>query len=250
MTVNVFRSLTAPLAMAALLAACGGGGGGGGDTSGTPGAGNPPVAATTPFPLATGYQALISTGENNNFGLSGSCTGSATITTAAATTAATFEGVAGFSAGQVSTINLTNCQPATGTTTGTSYYNSSRLPIGFSIAGGEYDVATAAPTAIPATVVVNDSGTIATLTSYSNNTKATVTGKRVISYLIEADTSATAITNIITRSFNTADQLLSTQQSRYRMVADGSLKLISITVDFTTTSTQTNNTVTLIYTVR
>jgi hypothetical protein len=243
MTARIFRSLASTIATAALLAGCGGGGGG--DTSSTASSAVPPVASTSSFPLATGYQTLISGGENNNFNVSGSCAGTATITTSAATTAATFEGVTGFSAGQTSSISFSNCLPATSTTSGTSYYNGGYLPIGFAIAGGEYDVATAAPTAIPASVVVSDSGTIVTLTSYTDSSKATVTGKRVISYQIEADTSTTAIANIITRSYNTSDQLLSTQQSRYRMAASGTLALVSIDVQFST-----NSTVHLVYTVK
>ncbi len=242
MTARIFKSLASAIATAALLAGCGGGGGGGGDTSG----GSPPVASTSSFPLATGYQALVDGGANNNFSLSGSCGGTANITTAAAVPATPpFEGVTGFSASQVSTVSYSGCLPATGTTTGVTYYNANRVPIGLSIAGGEYSRFASPPPDLPASVKVGDTAVVATLTTYADSSKTTVTGKRVISYLIEADTDTTAIANLSTRSYNTSDQLLVTQQSRYRMASSGTLTLLSIDVQFSTTSA-----VHLVYTVK
>jgi hypothetical protein len=218
--------------LAILLSACGGGGG-----SDSPSAAPTPtpVASTKSFALATGYAARVTSGSNDNFTLSGTCSGSATIATAAAA-AGTFEGVAGFSASQVSTISFTNCLPASNSSTGMTAYDANHVPIGLSIVGGEYAKYEALPAALPASVKVGDTGTISSLTTYADNTKATITGRRVISYAIEADTDATAIANIVTRSYDTSAQLLSTQQSRFRMVETGALTLVSIDVQFSTTS--------------
>ncbi len=243
MNTKTLRGWLAAIAGAALLAGCGGGGSGGAaPTTSTASSGTtPPTAA---FALAAGYQALVDGGSNDNFSLSGSCSGAANITTAAAVPA-TFEGVTGFSASQVSTVSFSNCLPATNTATGVTYYNAGRVPIGLSIAGGEYSKFASPPADLPASVKVGDTAVVATLTTYADSSKTTVTGKRVIGYLIESDTDTTAIANLSTRSYDTSDQLLATQQSRYRMASSGTLTLMSIDVQFSTTSA-----VHLVYTVK
>lgn len=244
MTATMFRLWAAGIASAALLVGCGGGGSASpSDTTAAPTTGGT-TPATATFAVAAGYQALIDNGTNESFSLSGSCSGAATIVTAPAV-AATFEGVAGYSASQVSTVSFSNCLPATNTASGVTYYNASRVPIGLSISGGEYSTFESPPADLPASVRVGDTATVATLTTYADSSKTTLTGKRVISYLIESDTDTTAIANLITRSYNTSGQLLATQQSRYRMAANGTLTLLSIDVQFSTTST-----VHLLYTVK
>lgn len=232
MTMHKVKLLFSTSVVMLSLVACGGGGGGG-DTSGgvvTP--------TTLSFALANGYSARIANGAANNFDISGSCTGTATISTAAAV-AATFEGVTGYSAAQTSTVNFAanSCTPQTNTVTGTTYYNTSYVTIGQSINGGEYAKFETLPSAFPTSVHVGDTGNLATLTTYADSTKAVVTGKRVLSYTIENDTTTTAIANITTKTYDTGDHLLSTQQSRYHMAQDGSLTLASIDIQFSFTST-------------
>ena len=95
------RFVYVSFAVAALsLSGCGGGGSDSGTTT-----------AATSFPLQAGYKLRISAGAADNFSISGTCTGTANITTGAATTS-TFEGVVGYAAPQTVTINLTNCTPA------------------------------------------------------------------------------------------------------------------------------------------
>ena len=218
-----------------VLCACGGGGG---DTV------VPPAAAPTTFALNAGYKARIISGAAESFGLSGSCSGTATITTSAAVPS-TFEGVAGYSSAQLSTIKFDTCLPANGSSSGTTYFNAGYMPIGLAIVGGEYSKFDVPPTDLPASVKVGDAGTFATLTTYADSTKAVVTGKRVLSYAIEADSATTAIANVITRSYDVSNQLLATQQSRYRMTQAGTLTLTLIDVQFSTTST-----IHLVYTPR
>ena len=230
MTAHFFRLIGAGVASAFVLAACGGGGG-------TPAATTP---ATASFAMSAGYSARISKGATDYFSLSGDCSGTASIATAAAVPH-TFEGVAGFSAGQVSTVNFTKCTTSTPSITGTTYFNANYVPIGLSINGGEYSSNTGqpAPSPLPTTVIVGNSGPIDTMTTYQSD-KTTVTGTRVLSFAIEPDTSTTtAIANIITKTYDNAqpNNLLSTQQSRYHMAADGTLTLASIDVQFAYSST-------------
>jgi hypothetical protein len=232
MTMHKMKLLLSAGAAMLSLVACGGGGGGSSGSS-------PVVTPTTlSFALATGYAARIANGATNNFDISGSCTGTATISTAAAV-AATFEGVTGYSAAQTSTVNFAanSCTPQTNTVTGTTYYNTGYVTIGQSINGGEYAKFETPPSAFPSSVKVGDTGDVSTLITYQDSTKAVVTGKRVLSYAIENDTATTSIANIITKTYDTGDHLLSTQQSRYHMAEDGTLTLASIDIQFSFTST-------------
>lgn len=223
---NVIKSSLTLIASAALIAGCGGGGGDSGSSATT----------TTNYPLQAGYKARISAGANDNFSITGTCAGTATITTSSSS-ASTFETIAGFSAAQTITINLTNCVPATNAVSGTSYFDTNYTPLGSSVPGTEYVKFATLPPAIPASVKVGDTAVYATFNTYTDSAKATATGQRLLSYVIEADTSNTVIANLITKGYNSATQLLFTQQSRYRVAADGTLTIISIDVQYSTTST-------------
>lgn len=204
-------------------------GGGGGDSGGT-------TIAVTSFPLQAGYQARIKAGSNDNFTISGTCAGTAIIASGAAT-ATVFEGTAGYAAAQTVTLNFTNCTPATNAVSGTGYFDASYAPIGSSIPGVLYEKVLTAPAAVPASVKVGDTAVVATTTVYADSTKAVITGQRVLSYVVEADTANTAIVNLISKAYNTANQPLFTQQGRYRIAADGTLSVMTIDIQYSTTST-------------
>jgi hypothetical protein len=175
-------------------------------------------------------------GSTDNFTLSGTCTGTATIANGAATPS-TFEGVVGFAATQTATVNLTNCTPATNFISGTSYYDGGYIPLGSSIPGVEYAKFLTLPPPPPTAVKVGDTAVYATLTTFTDSTKIVVTGQRVLSYVVEADTANTAVVNLISKGYDTLHQLLFTQQSRYRIAADGTLTVLTIDVQYSTTST-------------
>jgi hypothetical protein len=208
------------------LVACGGGGSDAGA----------PVPVTTSFPLQAGYKALTAAGASNNYAVRGTCSGTATVTDSAPI-AASFEGVSGYSATSTLTVNLTNCTPASSSATGTTYYGAEYVLLGTSDASGEYGKVVTVPPPLPASVQVGDAGPYASLTVYADSTKATVTGTRLFSYVVEADTASTAIVNLIAKDYDTANNLLFTQQSRYRIAADGRLTSISIDAQASTTGT-------------
>lgn len=209
-----------------LLAGCGGGGGDGGGAA----------TATTSFPLKAGFSARVAGGSTDNFTVSGTCAGTATFTNGAATVSS-FEGVAGFAAAQTVTVNLTNCTPATNAVSGVGYYDGSYSPLGSSILGVEYAKFLAAPPPLPTSVKVGDAAVYTTLTTYTDSTKSVITGQRILSYVVDADTANTAIVNLIAKAYNSSSQLLFTQQGRYRIAADGALTVVSIDVQYSTTST-------------
>lgn len=213
------------VAITALLVGCGGGGGGSSSN----------VTPVTSFQLQSGYKKLIANGESWNLSISGTCTGSGTISTSAPG-AATFEGASALSTTETLSTSFTNCTPASHTITALTYYDSNYNPLGFS--GMDYAVLqTPLPSPLPTSVSVGNTGVFGTLTVYTDSTKTTSTGTRIFSWAIESGTTTTAVVNFIGKEYNTSSQLLSTQQTRYSIDASGTLTLISIDVQRSTTST-------------
>jgi hypothetical protein len=226
------RRILLATTLIATLAACGGGGGGGG---GAPA----PVASTSAFNVRSGYAARVTAGATDNYTVSGTCAGTAQIVNGA-TTAAMFEGMQALAATQTATVNFTNCQPSVSTASGTNYYDPNETLLGTVVVNPvsqaviEYAswAANTTPSPLPTAAHVNDSGMLTTLTTYSDSTKATVTGQRAYTYTIEADTATTAILNIVAKTYDTTNTLQITQQSRYRVAADGSLTVLTIDVQY------------------
>jgi hypothetical protein len=212
------------------LTACGGGG-----DSGTP----PSTAPAPVFPLQAAFNAFAPKATSVNFTISGTCSGSETVTTSAPTSA-TFEGVVGQSKTTTVTGIYTNCNPPNTSfaSTTVAYYDSNFVGLGTttSTSYGKYLVA---PTPLPALVKIGDTGALASETFYTDSTKTTVVGRNDVSYVIEADGSSnnSAIANLITKSFNQSNQLMVTSQQRYRIAADGSLTIVFFDVQYATTST-------------
>ena len=222
------KALLAAFGMA-VLTACGGGGGGGSDGA------SEPVASSLSFPVRSAYAARVAAGSNDNFTLSGTCAGTATIVLSRPV-AASFEGVPGYSQESSTTINTSNCTPASSGASATNYYDANYMPTGAVISNVQYARFAAPPVQVPATARVGDSGDIVTFTLYSNATKSTVTGRRVLSYSVGADTAATSLLTLTTRSYDEQNRLLATERSVYRLAGDGALALLSIDVQYSTTS--------------
>ncbi len=216
----------------ALLALAGCGGGGGGSSASSS---NETTASTATFPLRSAYQTLISQSEVNNFSISGTCTGSATETRSAAT-AATFEGLPSVSTTTTLSGTYSNCTPASFAGTSISYYDSNYKPLGSEVPGTDYAVSSTSND-LPTSVKVGDTAQFATVDVYTSNTKQVRNGTRVLSYTVEADGSSTAIVNLIGKAYNASNQLLFTQQSRYRINTNGQLTAVSKDIQYSTTST-------------
>lgn len=194
------------------LSSCGGGGGG--------------SLSTLSFPLKSAYSTLVANGYTKNYTVSGACSGTASETVAPAKPGAIFEGTPGFSADSTVTISLTNCTQATTTATLKSYYDTNYTPLGFNIVDGEYGVYLT-PAVIPVSVVVGDSGIIGTITTYTDSTKTTRTGREDVSYVVGPDATNTAMVNLIFKIYNPAGVQSSTEQDRYRVTIDGVITVVS-----------------------
>ena len=208
-----------------VLAGCGGGGGG-----------EAPVAPITSFALQAGLRAKILSGSSDNFAISGTCSGTSTVTVSGAS-ASTFEGIAGYSSVQTQRINYTNCTPASSAVTGTNYYDINYATLGSSVLGLEYSKVQSVPPPLPTTVKVGDTALYATLNVYTDATKTTITGQRQLSYVVESDSATTAFITLISKGYNNSSQLLFTQQSKYRIAGDGTLTIVAIDIQYSTTST-------------
>ena len=226
MRLGAFQFTAASLLLVG-LAGCGGGG-----SSTPPG----PVVSTLSFPLQSAFKSFVANGATKTFTVSSGCSGSGNRASAPANTAATFEGVAGFSAVQSLTMSLTNCTPASTAVTYTSYYDANYIPLGFNSVGVNYGVYLTAPV-IAASVTVGNTGTIGTTTLYTDSTKAVGNGRQDLSYIVEADTASTAIVNLIAKVYNSGSVLTSTEQVRYRIASTGALVPISDDIQYANTST-------------
>jgi hypothetical protein len=209
------------------LTACGGGGGG----SGTP-VSTGPIASTNAFNLQSGFTALVSAGYSKTFTLTGSCAGSLSITEGPATTATTFEGNTAISSTRSTTMTLANCTPASASATSIQYYDSNYMPKGSQVQGGDYAVYTA-PLTISTAAKVGDVVVVGTANLYTSSAKTTSTGRVDETYVMEADTATTAIINFIDKTYDSSNTLLSTEQDRYRVAANGSLTPLSVDVQLT-----------------
>ena len=208
----------------------GGGGGGGSSLSAT-------AVVSTNFPLQSGYKALVAKATSTNYIISGTCSGTANITVSA-TSSSTFDGAFALSKTSTITGNYSNCSPTSFAETAVTYYDSNYVPVGSS-SSSSFGKFLVVPSQLPASVNVTDTAEYGTETIYTDSTKSTLKGSNVISYVVESDGSSTssAIVNLIVKNFNTSNQLLSTEQARYRIVADGTLSPVSRDVQFSTTST-------------
>jgi hypothetical protein len=236
-----FNSLSGiVLALFALVVTgCGGGGGGGAPPP------SGPVTSTLSFPLLAASETETASGSSVTLTANGTpatevtdglCSGTLNLTVGPANTATTFEGAPAFSFTQVLQMNFTNCVPASVAETATGYVSSTYAPLGFQVVGGDYGVY-AAPAIIPASVKVGDVGIVGTINTYTDSSKTVGTGRHEVSFVVEPDTATTAIINLITKGYNASSQLLFTEQDRWRITESGSFSLVSIDIQYATTST-------------
>jgi hypothetical protein len=200
----------------ALITACGGGSSGGSTTVA-------PVASTSTFPLQTVLANYLQA-QSQPYALSGvingvAVTGSGTLTNGGLS-AGNFEGASA----------LQRTTTITGTMVGNGvniplnsavvgWFNSNYLPLG-STGGTDYVVVTGTAI-IPSSVRINDTATIYTATRYSDSTKLLTQGTQTFSYVVEADTSSTALLTLISISKNTFGTTTSTSSEQMRITTSG-----------------------------
>jgi FKBP-type peptidyl-prolyl cis-trans isomerase len=193
-----------------------------------------------PYPLMLAYAGFLAQGMTEIGQISGTC-GGGYRTTLDRPVTATFEGAASYAVNDATTMNLTGCSPATFSTTTIHYFNTNYAPLGSADPGLEYTRILNPVPALPLRVGVGDSGNYGTQTLYTDSSKATITGRRELTYTIEADagstTPASAIFNLAARTYDNNSVLTQTLQARYRLRTDGTVTHLSDDVQYAGTST-------------
>jgi hypothetical protein len=225
-------------AVTAALVLSGCGGGGGGDSSSSSGGGGTttPPPGTTTYPFQKAFTALVNAGANDNFSVTGDCTGTATFTTTAPGAQVVFQGVQGFSTTTNQTLSLSTCSRTSFVVSTTYYANATYLPVGYTINGTEWDKYQTLPGSMPAAVAVGDAADLSTLSMYSDSAYTTPNGKRVLSYAVVADgaSTSTALVNLTTTVYDVSNNPLYTQRNQYRIDTAGALTLLNIDLTYTT----------------
>lgn len=210
---------------AALLAACGGGGGGGGQQ-----------AAVT-IPLSTAIANYVNQSRSSTVSISGSVTGggqtlpvSGSAIVTESTGPGTFEGQAALR----KSMSLSGSVSVLGTSapfsdSSQAFFDSNYRPLGAT--GSTSYCVTTASTALPATARVGDSGSWFSQTCYEGSSKLAPTGTSTTAYVIEPDTSTTAVLKLLVTSAATGGPTL-TSQSTFRVGGDGSITRLQDKAEF------------------
>lgn len=207
------------LLVSILVSGCGGGG----STAPAP---PTAIASTLSFPLAAGYKARVLAGSTDNFTLSGTtssgtCTGTVTIVEEAAAPSF-FQWYTGYAVKETVSATTYGYTSSMGNSSATHYFDSNYDYVGYTILNSNQWGVVSAPTPLPATVHVGDTGTFA----YPSSTY----WSQSIKYTIEADTETTAIVNLVTKTRDAYGSVVATQQAKYRIDGAGNLTLFSIDI--------------------
>ena len=226
------RTTTAFAAVAGIsaiaLTACGGGGSGGGVA--------PPPATT--YDLQTGISNLVSQGLTNNVALSGtvlvngnsvSFTGTGTVTFAPSAPA-TFNNTAALSqtqtiAGTITAAGQTAALPATSVV---DYYASGTDAFLGETGAAEYDVAQA-PFTYPTMVVGGSTGTLGTISRYTDSTMSVPLGTAEVTYAVTApvDPGSPVLVKLTDQIKDTQGMVTETDVTSYDLSGAGILTLVS-----------------------
>jgi hypothetical protein len=195
-----------------------------------------PITSTLHFPLQSAFEQFAANGSSTSYslwwtwtttsGYSMSCSGTALIDWAVPVAASFGSVTTGLSIATKVTSTLGYpCGTTNYVLNGMTYYDANYDAIGDATPGyfGLYQ-----PTlAYPAAVSVNDHGTLATETYWTDDTMTTLLYTVTCSYAIEPEAADTAIVNLIFDSTYTSGQTENTQV-RYRIAATGPLVPVSI----------------------
>jgi hypothetical protein len=213
-------ALVAPL----LLVGCGGGGGDDDRPSAPAAPVTTPASAT--FPAGSAYRTYVPSARQQTYQLDylgdlmSACPGAVTLTETAAAPG-TFEGNAAQSKTVTWRYNFQNCTQSTLTRTTELFLNSSNDRLGESRTNSGYIVLDR-PIALPASVKVGDTGTLATGTIYSNSTKANQIGTVTYAYTALADNRTDSI--LVRLETTTQGR---TETLVYRLTTGGTMELRS-----------------------
>ena len=211
-----------------ICTACGGGGGGDGTVG--------PVTSELSY-STTPLKNLRQVATSGSFSISGNCSGTGTDNSG--TPYATNLYGATYGKTSVLTLNYTNCT-GSGASTSNRFYDANFSTLAILAGDGKYTEATVI-NALPNTVKVGDTITLANLRTYNNSSKTTQIQTGIQSIVVEADTSMSVILNFVTQIYDSSNKIYQTGQSRYRLYSSGVVKEISFKIDMPSGQTETWN---------
>ncbi len=186
----------------------------------------PSAVSASTFQLLGAYQSLVKNGTSYSFTVSGSCSGTGYLSSNAAQTMSTSTTTnpsisPSYYADTTVTISLTSasgCTPSYAQTS-TAYFDSNFTQLGMYGINNSYGVFSTPLTALPTQIQVGNTGMLGTETLYaiSNGSQS---GALTQSYIIEPDTTTTALLNIISKTYNASNVLILTQQDKYKISPD------------------------------
>jgi hypothetical protein len=206
---TVLRIFAVSVATMSLLACGGGGGDAGGAAAAT---------STSTFSIANANIDNIKATRNLNWTLSGVVSGVAVGGSGTYVDSGLAASTFGGGAAQLKTIRFNGNITAQGQSSPYSqienvYYDAAFLQIGSVGAGGTL-YTTVNLSALPTAAKIGDSGTLATVTGYSNPAKTSQTGTSTVTWALSADTATTAILKVTTTSNNAASPSTSVETLR------------------------------------
>jgi hypothetical protein len=187
------------------------------------------------FNLQIAYQNLVQSGYSKTFNISGTCNGTATSTISPPQSGFVFNGVGAFQVTTVLNDVFNGCTPNSILSTTQAYYDINFNYLGSSTTG--LFVAFVGGAKMPTNVTNGSAGLVGNANTYTDSTKASLTGTAKLTYVVGQGSNGTLNVTLITQLFNNSQQLLVTSQAVYSLTSNNTLTLISIDTQASTTST-------------
>jgi hypothetical protein len=203
-------------------------------SSGVPGA-----AATVPAAQAVLNWGQTALNQTFNVFSSNGCYGTFNTQKTNASQSALFEGALRNYSTSTTTLRFSNCTPSSTTGIGQDFYDSSFIPIGYSIISGSpannafYGAYAATPN-IPVSLTAGASGSIGTQNLYTNSNKTASAGSRVVTYTSVAETSLSLLLNLNSQVYDVSSNLTYTERNTYRITTAGVATLLAVEVEYPT----------------
>jgi hypothetical protein len=199
--------------------------------------GVPGTTATVPAAQAVSNWAQTALNQSFNVYTTNGCYGTFNTQKTNASQTAQFEGALRNYSTSTTTIRFSNCTPSSTTGTGQDFYDSNFIPLGYSILSGSpannafYGVYSGAPN-FPASLTAGASGSIGTENLYTNSSKTTSAGRRVVTYTSSAETSTTLLLNLNAQVYDASSNLTYTERNTYRISTAGVATLLAVEVEY------------------
>lgn len=199
--------------------------------------GVPASAATVPAGQAVSNWAQTALNQSFNVFTTAGCFGTLSNQKTNASQTALFEGALRNFSTSTTTLRFSNCTPSSAAGVGRDFYDSNFRPLGFSILSGSpsnnafYGVYAGTPN-FPVSLTAGSSGSIGTVNLFTNSSKTTSAGRRVVTYTSSAETSTTLLLNLNTQVFDANSNLTYAERNTYRINTAGVATLLAVEIEY------------------